>query len=523
MDLAASALHALHLGGSLPAHARFRRALGDPERAQRERLAAILHVLADTQWGPLGDSYETFRAKAFPGTYADLEASLLHQRADGSPGPSPRCARWQPTSGSTDRRKWIPYPPQFLAELDAAAGAWLVDLALRHPGAFTGQHYWSLSWLPAELRAEGADSDDLSLLPAWKRRALGRVMAVPPAVASLPTSADALRATAAWLAARSNLALLSVWSPTFALALVRILSEDREAIAETLRTGAWDLPIPAPRNPPAARLLEDWDGVPSAAFLTALWPRLRLVSAWDSAASAAHAVTLAGLLPRAAFQGKGLWATEGVVSLPFQERLPLALTSHFLEFRCLATGRLLPAWALEEGQELQPLLTTSGGLVRYGLEDRVKVAGFLERTPCLAFLGRLGGTDLVGEKLDASAVSELLADLGDRHGVRCLTLFAVEGDRPGYCLVAEGRPDLGTVLAQDLEPCLARHHHYLLARELEQLAPARALVLPEGEAFLSLRATRLGLAAGAAKVASLQAWSLPISPEQLLKEMDKPR
>jgi len=45
MDPAASALHALHLGGSLPAHARFRRALGDPERAQRERLAAILHVI----------------------------------------------------------------------------------------------------------------------------------------------------------------------------------------------------------------------------------------------------------------------------------------------------------------------------------------------------------------------------------------------------------------------------------------------------------------------------------------------
>lgn len=251
--------------------------------------------------------------------------------------------------------------------------------------------------------------------------------------------------------------------------------------------------------------------------------RLRLVSAWDSAASAAHAATLAGLLPRAAFQGKGLWATEGVVSLPFRERLPLALTSHFLEFRCLATDRLLPAWALEEDQELQPLLTTSGGLVRHGLEDRVKVTGFLERTPCLAFLGRLGGTDLVGEKLDASAVSELLAALGDRHGVRCMTLFAVEGGRPHYCLVAEGRSGGEAGLAQDLESGLARHHHYLLARELEQLAPARVLVLPEAEAFLSLRAGHLGLASGAAKVASLQAWSLSIPPEQLLKEMDKPR
>jgi hypothetical protein len=245
-----------------------------------------------------------------------------------------------------------------------------------------------------------------------------------------------------------------------------------------------------------------------------------LVSTWDSAASAAPAAKLASLLPRAKLQGKGLWTTEGVLTLPFLEQKPLALTSHFLEFRCLTTGRILPAWALETGQELQPLLTTSGGLVRYFLEDRVRVTGQLERTPCLEFLGRLGGTDLVGEKLDAGVVAEILAALEPVHGIRCLTLFAVESPSPGYCLVAEGVPETQVRLAQALESELSHHHHYLLARELGQLTPARTLVFPEAVTLLARRSECLGLSTGEAKVQALQLWGLSNPPEQLAQGVD---
>jgi hypothetical protein len=143
------------------------------------------------------------------------------------------------------------------------------------------------------------------------------------------------------------------------------------------------------------------------------------------------------------------------------------------------------------------------------------VTGFLERTPCLEFLGRLSGTDLVGEKLDGSAVSEILSALESIHPVRCITLFAVEGEAPGYCLLAEGSADLQANLSQTLESELTRHHHYLLARELGQLAPVRTLLVPEASVLLSRRAECLGLSLGEAKVEALQTWRLPISPERL--------
>ena len=511
-------LHAAHLGASLPAHRGLVRALADPERAQRRRLAVILGHLARNQgWGAMapGASYEVFREQIQPCTYVDLEGTLEAQRNSGLALASPARIRWQPTSGSTSRRKWIPYPPVFLSELDAAVGAWMVDLALRHPRAFRGRHYWSLSWVPSELRQGGMEADDLTLLPAWKRLALGRAMAVPNAVGGLPSNAEAMLASAAWLASRSDLSLLSVWSPTFGFALLRALSEHREAIAETLESGSWSLPLPAPRNRKAAGLLREWDGQLAAPFFAELWPRLSLLSAWDSAGSQSHARQLGALLPQAHLQGKGLWATEGVVTIPFQEQLPLALTSHFLEFRCLATGRILPAWELQVDQELQPLLTTSAGLLRYALDDCVKVTGFLQRTPCLAFQGRLGGTDMVGEKLDARAVAALLEALAKEHGIRCFTLFALESDPPHYCLLAEGASASLHGIGSALEAALCTFHHYRLARELLQLGSAEVLLVPDGAAFLARRAELRGSTSGEAKLQPLEVWGLRASPHQL--------
>lgn len=503
MDMRLTALlHAAHRLGCLGADRAFRSALRRPEEAQRKRLQAVLERAPDPLWPDLDRhwTYETFRDRVAPATYEDLAHRLASWR-DGRPGAA---VRWQPTSGSTSHRKWIPYTQGLLDEFNAAAGAWVADLSRRHPGAFRGRQYWSLSWMPDELREAGMDADDLSLLPGWKRWALGRTMAVPPEVAHLPSSAESLLATAAWLAACDRLTLISVWSPTFALSLMRTLVDHRPLLAEGLRTGTWPWGA-GPRHPRQATLLREAGGALEPAFFRALWPHLALVSAWEDASSAPHAARLRALLPEVAFQGKGLWATEGVVSIPFGCLRPLALTSHFLEFRCLATGRILPAWGLEPGQEVQPLLSTSGGLLRCALDDRLQVTDFLERTPCVAFLGRLGGTDLVGEKLDEAEVSRLLEALEQTHGARCLALFAVQADPCHYALLVEGTP-ADPELTRDLECRLQAFHHYLLARELGQLGPAVTWFVPQSSELLERVAFARGQGLGEAKPRRLDCW-----------------
>jgi len=229
---------------------------------------------------------------------------------------------------------------------------------------------------------------------------------------------------------------------------------------------------------------------------TPRWPRLRVISCWTSSTSARWAAELAERFPQATVQGKGLWATEGVVTIPFRGAYPLALRSHFYEFRC--GDEVVPSWQLREGDVVQPIVTASSGLHRYALQDRVRVTGFLRRAPTLEFLGRLDGTDLVGEKVSAEIAASVVAS------VDALTLFAVGAPRPHYVVVAE-RGD-ADALAMRVDEALRAHHHYALARELGQLDAPRAIIAADALPRLLAYARRRGLADGEMKIEALSEW-----------------
>src|SRR5262249_11520043 len=91
-----------------------------------------------------------------------------------------------------------------------------------------------------------------------------------------------------------------------------------------------------------------------------LWPRLKLISCWTSAAAQERSQELHERFPGIAVQGKGLLATEGVVSIPLVEYggcVP-AYTSHFLEF--LEDAGTVPKLVheLEAGREYSVIITT---------------------------------------------------------------------------------------------------------------------------------------------------------------------
>jgi hypothetical protein len=420
------------------------------------------------------------------------DEAILHPTAD-------RCRRYEPTSGSTSARKWIPYTPSLLEDFDRAASPWLFDTSLRHPAILAGSHYWSLSWLPQELRSLVHSTDDLELFPAWKRAALRKTMAVPGDVASLPTLEASLRLTLAHLVSREDLSFVSVWSPAFLLSLLRRLAEEREGVAEIPECSAR-----------ARSLLRSWDGRLQPEVLAALWPRLALVSCWMSGPSALWAEELRRLFPRVQFEGKGLWATEGVVTIPFQGEHALAYRSHFFEFRCLSTGRLHFSWQIEEGQEVEPVLSTGSGLLRYVIPDRLVVTGHRGRVPCLRFLGRNQTVDLTGEKLDARTAAEAIAETSARSGLRGMSLLGhVPPDRslrPCYVLLAEGRAREGTPPEEVIEEILCRQHHYRLSRELGELDPARVLVVADASRFLEDAGRKSGAIAGQLKVEPVKLW-----------------
>ncbi|MGZ3772809.1 MAG: GH3 family domain-containing protein [Pseudobdellovibrionaceae bacterium] len=459
---------------------KFRKNLNQIEKVQSDLLRKILTNLKDTAvWSDIDRnlSYEMLREKIPVRSYEDYRDLIDRQKKNGEPLLATDVQRYEPTSGSTECRKWIPYSKSFLTELNNAAAIWLGDTYQSHPKIKQGVHYWSLSWLPEELRSQ-TSSNDADLFPIYQRWILQNTMAVPPTISHLINPDAAWWASLVYLASRSDLALVSVWSPTFWLKVVKDIKQNWSEISKALQTSSWGLydeQIQSLLGGPPQRDTKNLRSE-DPQFFEKLWPSLALISAWDSSSSREWSDRIKEIFPAVAFQGKGLWATEGVLSIPFQEKKILSIQSHFYEFKDLETGIIVPSWEVKKGREYQPILWTSSGLLRYQLQDRVQVSGFIGQTPCLEFLGRLHSIDLVGEKMDANWVQTLFQK-NSHWGALCLV--ACRKPEPHYVLVHE------KTIAIDVEEELLKLHHYKVAREIGQLSKASCLVVADVFEFLS--------------------------------------
>ncbi len=445
---------------------KFCSSLASAEKAQRSRLAEILSNLDRTElWESLkGKSYEELRTLVPLANYSYYSDKIAKQKASHRMILSSEIVRYEPTSGSTESRKWIPYSAKFLEEINRAAMAWIGDVYRQFPQIKSGTHYWSLSWLPTDLRGL-TTTDDVELFRWWHRKLIRPTMAVDPRLARVTNPEAAWWATLVSLASRHDLTLVSVWSPTFWLKVCSDIEANYSEIKVALNTGKW--------GRFEEELAQTIGQAPTRKFdsqqpidLKSLWPSLKVISAWDSSSSSVWANQLKKQFPQAIFQGKGLWATEGVVTIPFEDKKVLAINSHFFEFIDLETGEVLPAWSVQQGREYKPVLWTSSGLLRYVLEDRVRVTGWLEKTPCFEFLGRIQSVDLVGEKIYAPWVHSLLEARPEWRGI---CLVACHKPSPHYVLVHQGGQKI------NVEDELRRLHHYDLARQLGQLGPAQTL------------------------------------------------
>jgi hypothetical protein len=198
------------------------------------------------------------------------------------------------------------------------------------------------------------------------------------------------------------------------------------------------------------------------------------VSCWGDGHAALHLAELRRRLPGVEIQPKGLLATEACVTLPFAGATPLAVRSHFFEF--LAGERAWLAHELEPGGIYSVVVTTGGGLYRYRLEDRVRVAGFVGRTPSLRFLGKEDHvSDLCGEKLNEGFVADVLRGLFDTIGLSprfALLAPELSPAPPAYALYVELDAEPPPTLAAVLEQRLQASPDYRCCAALGQLAPA---------------------------------------------------
>jgi hypothetical protein len=418
--------------------------------------------------------------------------------------------RFVPTGGSSGGAKLIPYTATLKGEFQRAIAAWIWSTFRIFPKVMQGRAYWSVTPMATQAKATAGGvsigfENDSEYLSAGARWFAERLVLPPTAVGRLRNIENARYATLCYLLASPDLALISVWSPSFLTALLASVEGWIELIADDIATGRIRLPKPSAESAPCTLTLkadqkksrEILDAAKSLGvgqeFYQNLWPRLALVSCWGDGNSAGYLEQIRTLLPKVAIQPKGLLATECVVSIPrpVTKGCTLAIRSHFFEFDPVSAAqecaqpKTMLAHELNLGERYRVIVTTGGGLYRYDLGDEVEVVGYDGECPCIQFVGRGDAiSDLVGEKLNENHVREVME-----------RLFRKIDLRPGFYILVPKRQMVstyqliltadwgGTIAAKEqvragLELGLRENPQYELARQLNQLREVEVIELP---------------------------------------------
>ncbi len=529
----AALANSLWLAACLPEYCRFHRAVTRVADEQAALLASIVSANADTAFGRMhgfksircvSDYQSRVPVRDYDGhqEWIDRAAAGEKQVLTGEP-----VRLFEPTSGSTGSSKLVPYTSMLQQQFSRGVQAWIADLFLRHPKLLTGRAYWSVSPMATKARYTSGGipigfEDDAAYLGGWQQRLVGRAMAVPGTLSRIESLDTVRYLTLLFLVHCRDLRLISVWNPTFLSLLMECLPHWGEEIARDLEDGTISRsPMPAellPRLHPDPRRAQDLRAslrsATAAERHASLWPGLRLISCWTDANAAAPAAELRILFPQAQIQGKGLLATEGLVSIPLigHDGAALAVRSHFFEFLPVAPsgemGAAQPAHELVQGRQYSVVMTTGGGMYRYRTGDLVEVTGHFHGCPLIRFLGRHDQvSDWFGEKLNEAHVGRILRESFQDNAVSpSFAMLACDTrPAPAYVLYVEVEaPD--SVLdhvARKIEESLCGNSGYHYARQLGQLAPLRVFRAEHAAASYLAHAIRRGQRSGDVKPAAL--------------------
>lgn len=373
------------------------------------------------------------------------------------------------TSGSTSASKLIPYNQSLKKEYQKGIKPWVYNLYTSYKGVKWGKSYWSIT--PATTQQQYTKSgipigfeEDSAYFGRLERRIINSVFAVPAKVAKLPNMDAFYFETAFHLLSCKCLTLISIWNPTYLILLLEYMAQNEEKLTKTIYQKD------KKRAKYISQVLRDQD-------FYKLWKNLKVISCWSDGNAEVYAKKLEQLFPQATIQPKGLLATEGFVSFPFAHEVGarLSVFSHFFEFQSVHDNVIALAHELSVNQDYKVILTTSGGLYRYQLNDKVRVVDMKNGIPLLKFIGKADKVcDLFGEKLSEGFIQETLHKL---IVVADFYMIAPELDHYVLYIKAEHIP-IG------VDEALRDNFHYDYCRKLGQLKPLRIFKLsghPEQE------------------------------------------
>lgn len=409
--------------------------LATPQKAQERTLQKVISRLSGTRYAHrIGDvlDYRDFANKVPIVSYEDIE-DLIELMLEGEedvlfPG---RVMKFEKTSGSSAREKYIPYPEALISDFTAMFRLWAYDLLCYGPELKTGTFYFSVSPQFGEPKKSSSGAklnleEDDEYLNTITRLMMRPFVAVDSQIKKIQDPNEFKKTLLSKLIKCKDLEVISVWNPSFLTTLFENISSEDE--------------------------------------IRSYFPNLKLISCWGSSLARYDFNYIKNLFPGVLVQSKGLLATEGAVTIPLLTApapVPL-LHLAFFEFED-SNGKIHRLHELKEGEKYQLIISQSGGLYRYRLGDKVQVIDFFKATPCLEFIGRTDDTsDLVGEKLTESFIESFFKQKGFKE----LSIVVPSKNKKRYVIIS---PTEG--IHDEFEDYLMQSYHYRNARKLGQLKP----------------------------------------------------
>ena len=145
------------------------------------------------------------------------------------------------TSGSTSDVKYIPYTEKFLKSYMNGVFSWIYNLYQNNKRLFLGSSYWSISPI---LKREAVTSggirvgieDDTSYFDKVSAFFLNKLFTVPKEIKNIQNMEDFLLITAVFLLLSENLAMISVWSPSFLMILLDFIEKNHKVICQIVKS-----------------------------------------------------------------------------------------------------------------------------------------------------------------------------------------------------------------------------------------------------------------------------------------------
>jgi hypothetical protein len=331
------------------------------------------------------------------------------------------------TNGTTGKNKFIPVTARCVREQTRNYRVWVNDALRDNPALLGGRVAGVVSFrhvgnaecgLPFGYVSGNVYTDRM---PARVRRRY----AYPYDALSIPDP-EARRYTLMRLALQHDCSFIFTGNPGALLLLFELADRESESILRDIHDGTLackdrlppeilDALQPCLRaKPRRARRLAAVRNPSGRLRPLEYWPGLALVACWLAGTVGRFSLQLPQWIgDRVPLRDVGYMSSEGTFSIPAANHQPaglLALNVAFYEFiPALEFGRpdapVLLAHEVEEGGEYQILLTTTGGLYRYVINDIVRVTGRHGGVPMIQFLHKGENVkNIAGEMLNADQV-----------------------------------------------------------------------------------------------------------------------